>query len=133
MARLTPFEVGQTKAHAHHGLAARAIAQLAKRSDGVHVSVQGVCDVQAELLRKPSWLGSRAAGSGTSRITAPAEDRAIVREVIRARGRTKVIVDYLKKKFPSLRSLSDALARISTNQKNRAKDVLALRGSRIGW
>ena len=41
MARLTPFEVGQIKAHTHHGLAARAIAQLVKKSDGVNVSVQG--------------------------------------------------------------------------------------------
>ena len=33
MARLTPFEIGQIKAHLHHGLGATAIANLVAKID----------------------------------------------------------------------------------------------------
>ena len=109
MARLTPFEVGQIKAHLDHGLAATAIAAIVKKADGAHVSVQGVCDAKAKLEEDPSWRGERAVGSGRPRKTPPSMDKTIVREVFRARGRAKVTVAYLKKKYRALRPLSDSL------------------------
>ena len=109
MARLTAFEVGQIKAHLHHGLGPSAIAGLVKKSDGTHVSVQGVCDAKAKLDADPTWRGERAPGSGRPRKTEASMDRTITREVFRARGRAKVTVLYLKKKFRALRPLSDSL------------------------
>ena len=88
MARLTPFEVGQIKAHLHHGLGPTSIAALVVKADGSCVSVQGVSDVKAKLEADRAWRGERAAGSGRPRKTVAAMDRAIVRAVFRARGRT---------------------------------------------
>ena len=109
MARLTPFEIGQIKAHLHDGLSPTDIAGIVKKSDGRNVSVQGVCDAKAKLEGDPKWRGERKPGSGGPRKTDTCTDKAIVREVFRARGRAKVTVAYLKKKFPRLRSLSDTL------------------------
>ena len=109
MARLTPFEVGQIKAHLHHGLGPCAIAAVVKKVDGERVSVQAVCDAKAKLEADPKGRGERALGSGRPRKTTPACDRRIVKELYRSRGRRKVTVAYLKKNFPGLRSLSDGL------------------------
>ena len=109
MARLSPFELGQIKAHLHHGLGPTSIAGLVVKSDGTHVSVQGVCDAKRKLEEDPTWRGERAAGSGRPRKTDPATDRTIVREVFRQRGNAKVTVAFLKKKHPQLRPLSDSL------------------------
>lgn len=109
MARLTPFEIGQIKAHLHHGLGPTAIAGIVKKVDGANVSVQGVADVKAKLEESPNWRGDREDGSGRPRKTNTTTDKAIVKEVFRARGRAKVTVAYLKKKFPRLRQLSDTL------------------------
>ena len=97
MARLTPFEIGQIKAHLHHGLGATAIAGLVTKIDGASVSAQAVCDVKAKLEENPSWRGERAPGSGAPRKTDAGTDKAIVREVFRARGRAKVTVAYLNR------------------------------------
>ena len=64
MARLSPFEVGQIKAHLYHGLGPRAIAGLVKMSDGTNVSVQGVCDTKAKLDGDPSWRGEELQAQG---------------------------------------------------------------------
>ena len=109
MARLTPFEVGQIKAHASHEISATEIASLVFKTDGSPVSVQGVCDVIKRLDEDPTWRGERTEGSGAPRKTTAALDRAIVREVFRMRGSTKVTVSYLKKRFPLLRPLSNTL------------------------
>ena len=103
------FELGQIKAHLHHGLGPTAIAALVQKADGEMVSVQGVCDARAKMEADPAWRGERAQGSGAPRKTNRKEDVAITREVFRARGRTKVTVKYLKKTFPRLRTLSDDL------------------------
>ncbi len=109
MARLGPFEIGQIKAHLHHGLGPTAIAGLVKKADGTNVSPQAVCDAKAKLEGDPAWRGERALGSGAPRKTDERTDSAIAREVFRARGRAKATVAYLKKKFPRLRALSDTL------------------------
>ena len=64
MPRLSPFEVGQIKAHLYHGLGPRAIAGLVKKSDGTNVSVQGVCDTKAKLDGDPSWRGEELQAQG---------------------------------------------------------------------
>ena len=109
MARLSAFEVGQIKAHLHHGLGPTAIAGIVLKADGSHVSVQGVCDTEAKLEADPAWRGERAAGSGRPRKTQPSMDRTILRAVVRGRGRAKVTVAYLKKQYPELRPLSNSL------------------------
>ena len=111
MARLTPFEVGQIKAHLHHELGPTAIAKLVQKADGEFLSKQAVVDVTARLEREPSWRGDRAEGSGRQRSTTKAEDNRIRRAVFNNRGKVKVTVAYLKQIIPSLRSLSDQLVR----------------------
>ena len=109
MARLTPFELGQIKAHLHHGLGPTAIAALVQKADGAMVSVQGVCDARSKMEADPGWRGERAEGSGAPRKTNKKDDQAITREVFRARGHSKVTVQYLKKTLPRLRALSNDL------------------------
>ena len=47
MARLGPFEVGQIKAHLHHGLSGADIVGILKKPDGKTTwSTQAVYDVQ---------------------------------------------------------------------------------------
>ena len=107
MSRLTPFEVGQIKAHTHHELGPTAIAAIVVKEDGTHPSVQGVADVMSKLAAYPDWRGEREEGSGRPRMTSPLLDKQVVGEVFKKRGLKKVTVSYLKKKFVSLRKLSD--------------------------
>ena len=68
MARLTSFELGQIKAHLHHGLGPTAIAAIVQKADGANVSVQGVCDAKAKLEADPKWRPrSTSAIASTSR------------------------------------------------------------------
>ena len=53
MARLTPFEIGQIKAHLHRGLGATATAGPVTKMDGASVSAQAVCDVKTKLEDNP--------------------------------------------------------------------------------
>ena len=85
---MTPFEVGQIKAHAYHGLGATDIAGILKRADGSHPSVQAVLDI-LQKLEDPTWRGERAAGSGRHRVTTSAVDKLIVKEVFKSRGSRK--------------------------------------------
>ena len=109
MARLTPFEVGQIKAHLYHGMGPAAMASIVKKADGQFVSKQAVCNVINKLEADPKWRGERAVGSGRYKKTSRILDKRIVKEVFARRGRRKVTVGYLKKKFVALRSLSDGL------------------------
>ena len=109
MSRLTPFEVGQIKAHLHHDLGAAAISKLVTKTDGQQVSVQAVVDVAAKLKANPAWRGERAEGSGRPRLTTKKEDRSIEREVLKNRGVDKVTVAFLQKRIPSLRKASPQL------------------------
>ena len=94
---LTPFEVGQIKAHAYHGLGAAAIAPLIVRSDKSHPSLQNVVDVLHKLREKPAWRGERAKGSGRQRKTTRKLDKEIVRIVLRHRGENKVTVAFVRR------------------------------------
>ena len=65
MARLTPFEVGQIKAHLYHDMSPKEIAdlELVIKGDGEPVSMQAVYDVRDKLDADPSWRGLRRSGS----------------------------------------------------------------------
>ena len=107
---MSPFEVGQVKAHLHHGLRAAAIARILLKSDGVsRWSDQAVRDVVLKLEADPSWTGERTAGSGAPRKTTEKQDREIEEFVLAERGKQKVTVRAVKRKFPALRKLSDDL------------------------
>ena len=60
MSRLGPFEVGQIKAHLHHGLSGAAILGILKKPDGRtpwnHQTVYNAID---KLKEDPSWRGDR--------------------------------------------------------------------------
>ena len=107
MAQLTPFEIGQIKAHAYHQLGPTAIAAIVKKEDGTHPSVQAVADALAKFEASPKWRGERAEGSGRLRATSASLDKMVVREVFKKRGVKCVTVSYLKKKFVGLHKLSN--------------------------
>ena len=109
--RLTPFEVGQIKAHAHHELSATKIRKIVRKSDGSPISVQGVADVMAKLESDPSWRGERAEGAGRRRETSKRQDKAIVNLVYKKRGTAKLTVALLKRRIPSLKSVCDETIR----------------------
>ena len=106
MARLTPFEVGQIKAHAEHGLGPAQIARVVTKSDGTFPSDAAVAEVLRKLVADPAWRGERKQGSGRPRATSRRLDKQIVKEVFRARGTIRVTVGYLQKKFPDARGVS---------------------------
>ena len=108
--QMSPFEVGHVKAHLHHGLKAAAIARILLKSDGVsRWSDQAVRDVARKLEADPSWTGERAAGSGPPRETTKKQDKDIAKFVLAERGKQKVTVSTVKRKFPALRKLSHDL------------------------
>ena len=50
MAKLDPFDIGQIKAHAKHGLSAPQIAELVFKTNGENPSKQAIHDVLAKLV-----------------------------------------------------------------------------------
>ena len=67
--QLTPFEIGQIKAHMRNGLGATEIAGIIKKADGKHPSQPSVVAAMQKLTKQPSWRGEREAGSGRPRAT----------------------------------------------------------------
>ena len=110
MARFTPFEVGQVKAHLHHNLGPSEISRIVLKQDGKsHFSVQAVCDAINKLQADPKWRGEREEGSGASRKTTAAQDKALEKEVMKSRVKRKVTVTHLLAVFPWARGLSKGL------------------------
>ena len=106
----TAYELGQIKAHLYHDVAPAEIARIVFKPDGInHYSVQAVHDAIARMESDKDWRGERKVGSGAARQTSAKQDRLIVKEVFRKRGRNKVTVAMLKKKFPFLRKFGDTL------------------------
>ena len=85
-AQLTPFEIGQIKAHLHHGVGPAEIARIITKLDGHHPNQPSVSDAAEKVREDPSWRGERQSGSGRPRATSPALDKAIVDTVFRHRG-----------------------------------------------
>lgn len=112
LAVLTPFEVGQIKAHLEHGLRPGEIGWRVLKpegSDPMRFTPQAIGQAIAKLERDPSWRGERAQGSGRPRKTSAATDAKIYKKVLKHRGKRKVTVSYLKQTIPELRLLSDSL------------------------
>ena len=110
MAQFSPFEVGQVKAHMHHGLGAQRIAAIVLKADGkTHFSITAVQGIMDKLLAKPSWKGERAEGSGAPRKTSDKQDKDLIKYVLKYRGIRKVTVAHLRTQFRFLRGLSNTL------------------------
>ena len=109
MTDLTPFEVGQIKAHHYHEINPSEISRIMNRSDGSQITPQTIRNTIKKLESDPSWEGGREPGSGAVRKTTKAQDNKIVSQTLKNRGKVKVTVGHLKKKNPDLRPLSDTL------------------------
>lgn len=105
---LTPFEIGQVKAHLHHKLRPADIQKLVKRADGTPFSKTAIHTAVDKLTKDPTWRGQRAEGSGRQRKTSKSVDRKLVTTVKKDRGRQKVTVNYLKRRHPELRKVSNS-------------------------
>jgi hypothetical protein len=109
-AHLSPFEVGQVKAHMEHGLGCVEIAKRIYRSDGkTKFGETAIVNCMNKLRKNKNWRGGREEGSGALRKTTPKQDREIVRWVLKNRGKVKISVSRLRKQFIYLRNLSDTL------------------------
>ena len=65
MSQLSPFEVGQIKAHVHHGLSGAAISRILRKPDGKSTwSQTAVQDAMAKLASQPDWRGEREEALG---------------------------------------------------------------------
>ena len=104
---LTPFDVGQVKAHMVHGLGCTAIMRLVKRADGSTFGETAIVNCMNKLKANPRWRGERSEGSGAQRCTTKLQDARVVKWVEKERGKQKVTVARLKKQFPFLRKFSD--------------------------
>jgi len=110
MSQLTPFDVGQVKAHMHHGLGAVRISQILRKADGKSKwSDTAVQDCMNKLAENPGWRGERAKGTGAERKTTKAQDKDLVKYVEAQRGKRKVTVGHLRTRFAWLKGLSDSL------------------------
>ena len=108
--QLTPFEVGQIKAHMEHGLTGAAIARRVKRADGkTSFGETAILNCMAKLEADPHWRGDKGERSGRPRKTTTKQDKQVVRWLLKKRGKQKVSVSTLKKEFTFLRQLSDSL------------------------
>ena len=108
--QLTPFEVGQVKAHLEHGLKAPAIAKRVFKSDGkTPFGETAILNCVRKLEANPSWRGERTKGSARPRKTTPAQDKQVVDWLLDQRGKQKVGVPQLRKQFPFLRKLGRSL------------------------
>ena len=57
--QLTPFDIGQIKAHMHHGLGDRTIATLVMKRDGTAFGHRAIADAMSKLKANPQWRGER--------------------------------------------------------------------------
>ena len=108
--QLSPFDVGQVKAHLHHGLGPSDISRILVKSDGkTHWSYNAIHDAVEKLEADPSWKGEREVGSGRRRETTTKDDKAIETHVLDKRGKQKVTVKDIKRTLPQLRQFSDQM------------------------
>ena len=117
--QLTPFEVGQVKAHVEHGLSAAAIAKRVFKPDGKSKFGEiAIHNCMTKLKEDLHWRGERATGSGRPRKTTAKQDTAMIRWLLKNRGHQKVAVSGLKKQFRYLRKLSDTLVEDRLHEAN---------------
>ena len=117
--RLTPFEIGQIKAHLEHDLSAAEIARRVTRADGkTTFGETAIRNCIEKLKENPAWRGERAEGSARPRKTTPKQDKAMVKWLLKQRGQQKVSVSALQKQFPHLRKLSKTLVEERLHEAN---------------
>ena len=108
--QMTPFEVGQVKAHMHHGLGCTAIRNLVVKPDGKSLFGEtAIVNCMNKLKASPSWMGAREEGSGPPRKTTEKQDEEIVEWVLDQRGEQKVSVSKIRKQFPYLRKFNASI------------------------
>lgn len=127
----------------HHGLGCDAIAELVKKPNGREFFGRtAISDAMSKLRENPAYRGGREAGSGPPRKTTARQDKQIVDEVYKMRGREKVTVSYLKRKFPFSRKLSETLMEERLAEaglaylRRRRKTIVpteAVKESRLAW
>ena len=107
--QFTPFEIGQVKAHVHHGLGAAEIARILVKADGkTHWSDNAVQKQIEKLEEQPKWRGERQEGSMRPRKTTAKQDKQMVSLLLKRRGEQKVTVAVLRKKLRWAKCLSDS-------------------------
>ena len=140
--QLSPFDLGQIKAHLHHGLKPSAISQILVKSDGkTHWSYNAIKTAADKLEAEPSWRGEREEGSGRPRETTANEDKAIVKHVLAKRGKQKVTVKNIKRTFPGLRKFSNTLVSdhlgeaklVYLRRRKKSKVTKEYLGERVGY
>ena len=106
--QLTSFEAGQVLARMHHQLSALQISRIIFKGDGKsRFSETAVKNCMDGLKADPAWNGRRQPGSGAPRKTTPRQDKQIVDAIEKYRGRFKVTVAWLKKRYLWARDLSN--------------------------
>ena len=96
-------------AHKHHKLTALQISRIILKGDGKsRFSETAIKTCMDALEDDPNWRGQREAGSGALRKTTPAQDQQIQNAIFKYRGRFKVTVAWLKKRYFWARQLSDS-------------------------
>ena len=89
--QLSPFEVGQVKAHMEHGLGCTSIASRIFKADGkTTFGETAIMNCMNKLRNNPAWRGGREDGSGAPRKTTVKQDRAVVQWVLKHRGTSAV-------------------------------------------
>lgn len=106
--QLTPFEAGQILAHMHHELTALQISRIIFKGDGKsRFSETAVKKCMAALESDSAWKGQRQPGSGAPRKTTTRQDKQIEDAIWKYRGKFKVTVAWLKKRYLWARDLSN--------------------------
>ena len=110
--RLSPFEVGQIKAHSQHGLSTAEIAAEIIKADGTTApSREAVRQVLLKLKANPGWTGERKAGSGRPRSTSKKLDTSLCKAVMAHRGKAKITSAILRKSVPGAGVMSTSTIR----------------------
>ena len=106
--QLTPFEAGQVLAHMHHKLSALQISRIILKGDGKsRFSETAIRNCMGTLKTNPARKGKRQRGSGPPRKTTTRQDTQIVDAIEKYRGKFKVNIAWLKKRYFWARNLSN--------------------------
>ena len=98
--QFTPFEAGQVLAHMHHKLTALQISRIIFKADGKsRFSETAVKNCMDALTEDSSWRGKRQEGSGAPRKTTARQDQQIVDAIVKYRGKFKVTVGWLQRRY----------------------------------
>ena len=110
MARLTPWEYGQIKAHMYHGLDGAKISRILLKPDRRnHWSETAIQNAVNKIEEDPDFRGEREEGSGAPRKTTKKQDRDLYKMVMREKGKRKVTIGYLRTQFAWTRGVGDSL------------------------